>query len=351
MTHRDLASLKILSVLVIVVTALALAPLSVAAQTAPEGWTVPRTASGHPDLQGVWDFRSLTPMERPAELGEKDVLSEEEAAGFAAQRAAANAALDEETPYDTVGNYNQFWMDYGSRTVETNRTSLIVDPPNGRIPVLTPEAERRRAAGSEAGRGQRRHTPTPGGFVEDLGPGGLQVRCILGFNSGPPMTPGAYNNNVQLIQNDGHVVLLNEMVHNARIVPMDGRPHVDLPQWVGDSRGHWDGDTLVIETTNFQRETSFQSGLTTTDFRLTERLTRVAPDVLMYEATIEDPSVWTEPWTYAIPMVKSEFPVYEYACHEGNYGLYNILAGAKTNPEANVMTPEEAKDESERRAR
>ena len=336
-------------VLAAAVAVMAMTPALTAAQAQPENWTPPRTASGAPDLQGVWDFRSLTPMERPAELAEKDVLSEEEAAEFAAARAAANAARDEETPYDTVGNYNQFWFDYGTTTVETNRTSLVTDPPNGRIPALTPEAAARHAAGTEAGRGQRRHTPTPGGFVEDFGPGGLQVRCILGFNSGPPMTPGGYSNNVQVIQNDDHIVLFNEMVHNARIIPLDGRPHIELSQWVGDSRGRWEGDALVIETTNFHRETSFQSGLTTQAFRLTERLTRLSPDVLMYEATIEDPKVWTAPWTYAVPMVKSDQPVYEYACHEGNYGLYNILAGAQANPEANVMTDEEAEAEAQRR--
>ena len=349
MSHRTLTPLTVWAVLATIMAVMALTPVSVVAQTQPGNWAPPRTASGAPDLQGVWDFRSLTPMERPTELREREVLTDEEAAGFAAERASANAARDEELPYDTVGNYNQFWFDYGSRTVETNRTSLVVNPPNGRIPALTREAAQRRAAGTEEGRGLRRHTPPPGGFVEDLGPGGLQVRCILGFNSGPPMTPGAYNNNVQVIQTADHVVLLNEMVHNARIIPLDGRPHIELSQWVGDSRGYWDGDTLVVETTNFLRETSFQSGLTTPDFRLTERFTRVSPDVLMYEATVEDPAVWTQPWTYAIPMVKTDQPVYEYACHEGNYGLYNILAVAQTNPEANVMTTEDVAAETQRR--
>ena len=212
MFRRTLTSLAVWAVPAATMVVMASTPASVAAQTQPENWTLPRTASGAPDLQGVWDFRSLTPMERPTELGGIEVLTDLEAAGLAGERAAANAARDEELPYDTVGNYNQFWFDYGSRTVETNRTSLVVDPPNGRIPALTPEADQRRAAGTEAGRGLRRHTPPPGGFVEDLGPGGLQVRCILGFNSGPPITPGAYNNNLQLIQTADHVVLLNEMV-------------------------------------------------------------------------------------------------------------------------------------------
>ncbi len=226
--RRHQMSRRTLTSLAATLAMMALTPGPVTAQTQPGNWTPPRTASGAPDLQGVWDFRSLTPMERPTELGDTEILTEEEAAGFAGEQAAANAARDEETPYDTVGNYNQFWFDYGSTTVETNRTSLVVDPPNGRIPALTPAGEQWRAAGTEEGRGIRRHTPLPGGFVEDLGPGGLQVRCILGFNSGPPLAPGAYNNNLQLIQTADHVVLLNEMVHNARIVPLDGRPHIEL---------------------------------------------------------------------------------------------------------------------------
>mgnify|MGYP003310665704 CR=1 FL=1 len=164
----------------LVVYTIALAPVVALAQTTPERWTLPRPASGAPDLQGVWDFRSLTPMERPVELGEKAILTAEEAAEFAAARSAANEALDTELPFDTVGNYNQFWMDHGTNA--TNRTSLVIDPLNGRIPNVTPDAEARRAAGTEAGRGLRRHTPTPGGFVEDLGPGGLN-RCHNGCHN------------------------------------------------------------------------------------------------------------------------------------------------------------------------
>ena len=190
------------------------------------------------------------------------MLSDDEAARLEAEIEAAQAARDSETPFDTVGNYNQFWFDPGTTVIDTQRTSLVMDPPDGRIPAKTPGAAARYAAGTEAGRGLRRHTPTPGGFVEDLGPGGVQVRCILGFNSGPPMTPGGYNQNMQLLQTADNVVIFNEMIHNARIVPLDGRPHGAIPQWVGDSRGRWEGETLVVETTNFLRETAFQSGLT-----------------------------------------------------------------------------------------
>ena len=178
------------------------------------------------------------------------------------------------------------------------------------------------------------HEVAPGGFVEDLGPGGLQLRCITGFNSGPPMTPAAYNNNVQLFQTEDYVVLLNEMNHNARIVPLDGRTHVDLQQWTGDSRGHWDGDTLVVETTNFLRETSFMRGGASKHLHLVERFTRVSGDTLVYEAAVDDPTTWTSLWTYEVPMTRSPDPLYEYACHEGNYGLYNILAGARVEEAA-----------------
>ena len=308
-----------------------LAVAAVALASAPAaGQELPRTPWGAPDLQGVWDFRTLTPMERPDELEAKDVYTEEEAAEFEARRLAEIAALDDEEPADIVGNYNQFWFDRGTTVVQSNRTSLVTDPPDGRIPPLTAAAEARRAAEARAREGTGRHMPTPGGFTEDLGSNGLQVRCLMGFNSGPPMEPRAYNNNVQVFQSEDHVVLLTEMVHDARIVPLDGRDQLpaDLRQWSGSSRAHWDGDTLVVETTNFLRETSFMRGGSTQNLHLTERLTRVAPETLLYEAIINDPTTWTRPWSYAVPMQKNPDPLYEYACHEGNYGLYNILAGA-----------------------
>src|SRR6266849_3450953 len=202
---------------------------------------VPRAADGHPDLQGVWNFSTATPLERPSELGGKPVLNDEEAAEFERQE-AAKADHDKNPPADIVGNYNEFWYDGNKKVVGTKRTSLIVDPADGRLPPLTAEAQRKDAAVTEARRGVGRNEPTPGGWIDDLGPGGLQVRCILGFNSGPPMTPAAYNQNVELFQTRQNVVILNEMIHNARIVPLDGRPHGQLRQWVGDSRGHWEGE-------------------------------------------------------------------------------------------------------------
>ena len=315
MTHR------ILTVLAVVVAIVALAPVSVDAQS------VPRTPWGAPDLQGVWDFRSLTPMERPDDLADTEVFTAEEAAEFS-EASIRRRSRDNDTSGRVVP-YNDFWFDEGT-SVTTQRTSLIVDPPNGRMPAMTTGAMKRVEAARMARKGTGAHEPTPGGFVEDLGPGHLQVRCILGFNSGPPMAPSAYNNNMQLLQTENMVVLFAEMNHDARFVYLDDRPGLDpdIRQWHGDSRGYWDGDTLVVETRNFLRETNFQRGATTANLTLTERFTRVNEDTLRYDATLDDPTVWISPWTYSVPMQRLDQPLYEYACHEGNYGIYNILAGA-----------------------
>ena len=314
--------------LLIALAAAMLVPAHAAAQTASPA-DVPRTPWGAPDLQGVWDFRSLTPMERPDDLSANAVFTAEEAAQFAAET-IRERSRDSDTS-DRVVPYNDFWFDEGT-SVTTDRTSLVVDPPNGRIPPMTPAAVAMKEDMAAARQGISNHEPTPGGFVEDLGPGGLQVRCILGFNSGPPMAPSAYNNNVQVLQTPDTVVLFAEMNHNARVVPLDGRQHLDdsVRQWTGDARGHWEGDTLVVETTNFLRETNFMQGSTSPQLRLIERLTRIDADTLQYDVTIDDPTVWTRPWTFSVPMQRNPQPVYEYACHEGNYGLYNILAGAAT---------------------
>ena len=318
-------SRHVLAALLTVLAIVALAPTA-GAQT-EASMEAPRTSWGAPDLQGVWDFRSLTPMERPEELADSETFTAEQAAEFA-EDTIRRRSRDNDTS-DRVVPYNDFWFDEGT-AVTTERTSLVIDPPDGRIPPLTQEAMDRQQALEEARAGVGGHEPTSGGFVEDLGPGGLQVRCILGFNSGPPMAPSAYNNNVQVFQTEDTVVLFNEMNHNARVVPLDGRDHLDagIGQWTGDSRGHWEGDTLVVETTNFLRETNFMRGATTPNLTLVERLTRVDADTLRYDVTVDDPTVWTRPWTFSVPMRRNPEPVYEYACHEGNYGLYNILAGA-----------------------
>ena len=293
-----------------------------------------RTPHGHPDISGVWDFRTVTPLERPAEFADKEFLTAEEVAQYAADRVRANNAdIDREAKKqittargevngttetrDLALAYNDFWWDRGTNVVDTRRTSLVIDPPNGRIPALTPEAEARR---DERTRINQR--PTEGPEDRPLG-----ERCITGFNSGPPMLPAAYNMNVQIFQTSDHVVLLNEMVHNARVVPLDGSAHGPVPLWTGDSRGHWEGNTLVVETKRFLRETSFQNSTDT--LHLVERFTRQDDDTLIYEFTVTDPTTWTAPWTVELPMRKSDLPLFEYACHEGNYGMEGTLSGAR----------------------
>jgi hypothetical protein len=304
------------------------------AKTSQKAYKAPRTPDGQPDLQGVWNFSTATPLERPNQFGTKSILNDDEAEEFE-RTEAERLDHDRNPPADIVGNYNEFWYDGNKKVVGTKRTSLIIDPPDGRLPAPTPEAQKKVEAVNAARRGTGRHEPTPGGWVEDLGPGGLQVRCIMGFNSGPPMTPAAYNQNVQLFQTKTHVVILNEMIHNARIVPIDGRAQATgIPQWVGHSRGRWEGETLVVETTKFKRETAFLNGRTTADLHLTERFTRTGEDTLIYQFTVNDPKVFTRPWTAEIAMSSTDQPMYEYACHEGNYGLENILSGASHRDKA-----------------
>ena len=311
----------------------ALPALGQTAPSPPNGWTVPRTPDGQPDLQGVWDFRTITPFERPEELAGKEVMTPEEAAAFREetlrlldkdQRASDGISVQR----DVANAYNEFWWDYGDRLTADGRTSLVFEPPDGRIPALTPEAERRAAAPVAQQFAATRSGVAPASSWEDMD---LGDRCILGFNSGPPMTPSAYNNNVQVFQAPGHVAILNEMVHNARIVPLDGRPHLpaEFRQWVGDSRGYWDGDTLVVETTNFLRETGFVRGASGAELTLVERFTRVSDDTLVYEVAVDDPRTWARPWKFSVPMNRSESQMYEYACHEGNYGMTNLLAGSR----------------------
>ena len=319
--------------LIIAIAVLTLASAAYLAGQAPKASgtskAIPRTSDGKPDLQGIWDFRTLTPLERPSELAGKQVLTDEEAADFERKRQQEQDKDNREatargningapTTADVERAYNDFWWDYGKK-LGTKRSSLIVDPADGRIPALTKEGQERSAARRAA-----RERPAIG--PEDRGVG---ERCILGFNSGPPMLPSAYNNNVQIFQTSQNVVLLNEMVHNARVVPLDGRPHIarNVRQWVGDSRGRWDGDTLVIETINFLGETAFPNS--SSNLRLTERFTRVSQDVLLYEFTVNDPTTWTKPWTAQVPMTKTTQPLFEYACHEGNYGMTNLLSAAR----------------------
>ncbi len=301
-----------------------LAPISPAAEpTAAKSWIAPRTPDGHPDLQGVWTNSTLTPLERPAQFAGKAVLSEQEAADYVKQvlQQVNSDRRDGGTQVDVNRSYNEFWRDRGNNLVADRRTSLIVDPPDGRVPPLTPEAQKRV---DEARAWMRDHATD--------GPEGrsLAERCISWTTAGPPMLPGPYNNDLQILQAPGYVVILNEMIHDARMIPLDGRPHVapGIRELMGDSRGHWQGDTLVVDTTNFSGEVSFRGS--DANLRLTERFTRVSPDVIQYEFTIDDPTAFTKSWTARIPLNKTHGPVYEYACHEGNYAMTDILAGARS---------------------
>ena len=274
----------------------------------------------------------MTPLERPLELAGKRFLTDEEAAEFEQRRLVTldKDRRDEDGKIPLSGGYNDFWWDYGRKLTEDKRTSLIVDPTDGRIPSLTPAAQQRTNA-RRAARQRPARSPADRGVAE---------RCILGFNSGPPMNPSAYNNNMQMFQTPGYVVILNEMVHNTRIVTLDERPHLPerIRQWAGDSRGRWDGDTLVVETTNFTDKTSFRgSGK---KLHLVESFTRVDADTLLYEYTIDDPESFERPWMATVPMAKSQGPLFEYACHEGNYGMFNLLAGARAADRAAAATEE-----------
>lgn len=277
-----------------------------------------RTPWGDPDLQGSWSNATTTPLERPAKFAGREFLTEQERA---AQDKASTIATDKRaapgTPEDVNGAYNGFWWDRG---LSDGRTSLIIDPPDGRIPALTPEGQKRKAE-------QARANPTPGAGPYN-GPEDVELytRCII--RAALPRVPTGYDNNYEIVQTPGYVAILQEQMHETRIIPLDGRPHLDagVRQWLGDSRGRWEGKTLVVETTNFSDQATFEGA--TKNMRLVERWTRVADNRIDYRFTVEDPATWTRPWTAAIAWNQSG-PLYEYACHEDNYGLYGILAGAR----------------------
>lgn len=318
MIHGFRGSLGVLATGIAV--AMVLAAFPVAGQTGTgtaKSWNA-RTSDGQPDLQGVWNFSTPTPLERPSKFVGREFLTDEEAEALSSEaasrdRRAANAQAD-------VGQaYNEFWSERGK---PTKRTSLILDPADGKLPPLTPEGQQRAAA---LGAGGERGADS----WEDRS---LWERCLT--RGGLPRIPGSYNNNVQIFQSPEYVVILYEMIHEARIIPTDGRPHVDphIRQWLGDSRGRWEGQTLVVQTTNFTAKTSLRGS--TEDMRLVERFTRSGADTIDYRFTVEDPATFTKPWTAALPLTRLEGEVYEYACHEGNYGMRNLLTGHRVQEKA-----------------
>ena len=334
MSHRSCA------VLFSVIAVMALSAVPAAAQTAP------RTPWGQPDLQGIWDFRTITPLQRPEGLADQEFLTAEEAANLeqdsvdrnerllnrAARRTEATQSVDRGED-GAPGFYNNFWLDGG--TTSTGRTSLIIDPPNGRIPPLTPEAQRV----EDAQREYLSEHPADSWLDRNT-----SDRCMVGFNAGPPITPLGYNQNLQVFQTPDSVVLVTEMVHTTRVVPLDGRPSLsdDIRQWSGDSRGHWEGDTLVVETANFNDRRWIPLGTapagtgSSANMTLVERFTRVDDDTLLYAFTVTDPETWTAPWSAELPMRRNDLTLFEYACHEGNHSMEGILAGARADDRAAV---------------
>ncbi len=299
------------------------APMRVLAQA--------RTSDGQRDLQGTWTNATLTPLQRPAELGTKEFFTEDEAAAFEKQRIQLNDVDRLEGTGDTDlarRAYNNAWFDRGTRVVKSRRTSLVVDPPDGRIPAMTPDGQKR----ADNFRQQQALHPADG--PEDRY---LTERCILFGAAGPPMLPEPYNNNYQIVQSPGYVTILAEMNHDVRIIPLDGRPHLapGMHQWKGNSRGRWEGNTLVVETDNFKFNdqsrfgVGYLTGMTDQNLHVVERFTRTDANTITYRATVNDPTVYTKPWTVEISMTKRTDPIYEYACHEGNYGMFGILSGAR----------------------
>jgi hypothetical protein len=310
-----------------------------------KSWTLPRTPDGHPDLQGIWTNKTITPLERPVALGDKAFFTPEEAKAYATSTLERN---DKDRRgggvRDVLNAYNAFWWDSGTKVLRNMRTSIITDPPNGRIPPLTAhrQAQLQEAAEAVRVRCQRPGCaitnggqPGPADKAEDLD---LMTRCIS-FGTVVPMLPSAYNNDYQIVQGPGVVAIDTEMVHEVRRIPTDGSPHLPptVREWIGDPRGHWEGDTLVVDSTNFKSDTRVRGA--DENLHLTERFTRVGPDTLLYQFTVDDPTAFTKPWSGEIPMGKTDGLLYEYACHEGNIGMKDIIVAAKADEKKAAESP------------
>ena len=315
MSHRVFATLFIPAVaLASCVTMLVVGQQPMSAQ---KGWSPPQTPWGHPDLQGTWSNASTTPLERPADLTGQEVLSDEE---WAARNSVSG--LSDDRPIPGVGFYNDYWLEQGELS---KRTSLIVDPPDGRLPPPTTEEDQRQSMRTSS------YTVEHFDSWEDFN---TLDRCITRGMPGA-MIPGVYyNHNYQVLQTPDYIAIVIEMIHDARIIPLDGRDHVvpSVRQWLGDSRGHWDGNTLVVETANFTDKIQQRTGTVAggdENLRVVERFTRVDADTIDYQVTVNDPTVWTGPWTVAAPMTAMDGSLFEYACHEGNYAIPNALRGSR----------------------
>jgi hypothetical protein len=287
--------------------------------------SVPKAEDGRPDLSGIWGYATVTPLERPGNLGDKaEFTNDEELAEFEARNKPRNVderAAIKGTAGDVSAAYNDFWWDRGTKAAG-RQTSLVIDPPNGRVPPQTADAQKR-AADRQAARPPR---TTEADNPEDRS---LWERCVART---VPYLPGPYNNNIQIVQTHNNVVVVSEMIHEARIIPLDGRPHGTIRKWHGDSVGHWEGNTLIVETINFSDKTNFRGS--SLGLKLTERFSRPTADTLVYEFTAEDPTTWARPWTVRLPMTFNADGMFEYACHEGNHGLEGILKGARLQDKA-----------------
>jgi len=307
-------------------------PYAQSAKTPADKWLATRTPDGHPDLKGIWTTHTFTPLVRPARYARPEFLTDKEAAELSTVldqddvdplAAGIFGATDEErrkrvAQTDPTHYDNALWLTTpGQKPLSSNRTSLIYDPPDGKIPQMTPEALKR-AAARRAAAGFDSYENRP-----------LQERCIIWTHEGPPMMPPPYNDVLQIMQTPGYVLVVRELATAPRLIPTDGRPHVseNIRLWGGDSRGRWDGDTLVVDTTNFTDKSAFQGS--TAALHVVERFTRVSTDKINYQFTVDDPNTWTRPWSAEIPMLATNGPLYEYACHEANYGLVDILRGAR----------------------
>jgi len=314
---------------------------SLAAQSKTKAWAAPRTPDGHPDLQGVWTNATLTPVERPASVKGKATLSDTEAKAFEKKEAdelqsqdgASDGPLIAAAGSSGTGGYNVLFIDRGAELARVDgakRTSLIIDPPDGKVPALT-------AAAKQASTGDLDR-------YDAITDRPLSERCLLGFSStaGPPMLPVLYNNNYQIVQTPAHIMILVEMVHDVRIIRMNGKhAPASVRKWLGDSIGHWEGDTLVVDTTNFSDYTTFYEDVvdglqarTAKNLHVVERFQRVAADTILYRATVDDPTTFSRQWTVEFPFMASAGPIFEYACHEGNYAMTDIMGGARKMEEA-----------------